>query len=773
MGRVRHVKCAKCGKYTRVVLGITLPHICRYISPVTRANSFTDALLNSASTNTDGVGPGWAPLAYGDYYPRSSLIYSAIKLRAESITRPKLKLYRTSADHTNEEVNDHPLVDLLERVNPWWTMSDLWTGTETYLGLWGSCFWVKTDEDRLPSNNPKQLWLTRPDRVRIIPDSKGYIAGFLVGEGKSRVSILPDEMVWFRYFNPLDELAGLSPIAPLRLGLNTSLEVQKHNFSVFRNGPMADSAITTEETPTDEEIDEFYARLRKRLAGTENSHLPIVLSAGMDVKSVGMTSRDLEFMATLRWSLEEVCRVYGIPKILLQDMEHATFNNTEHAERIFWRNTMVPHLIFLQEEVNEMLIKTVDPFLHAAFDLSDIEALGEDATVISDRDRKDIEAGVLTINEVRGGRGLASVSWGDSWWVDIRKVPISDTETDPDQLPPEDLEDLEDGEDEDREYPNGTYPGTPAGTHIGIHKSRRPTDRVFQSIVLKQFGAGVPRFEKLHRDLFGIQKVDVLRRLRSIRDISSIESIEYSVKQMGEVVFDAADWNDLFIERGSPLFLGNLEAGARGVISAFGLGFAFDSNNPVVRDWVAASTRLWSQLVNQETAILLMEEIQAGINLGESIPQITSRVEKVFAFNDLVRAERIARTQVIGAVNSGHQFAYEQSGVVERKRWIATHDDRVRSSHLATDGQIVNLHDTFSVGGFPMMYPGDLNAPASETVNCRCTTAPVLSQPKKFTRENGRNGSGNGNGNGGGNGHRTEYVFGYDEIGQIISAKEL
>ena len=57
----------------------------------------------------------------------------------------------------------------------------------------------------------------------------------------------------------------------------------------------------------------------------------------------------MDFIQGLRWSLEEVSRVYGVPKPLLSDLERATFSNINAAERIFWRNTMLPEVGFLEE----------------------------------------------------------------------------------------------------------------------------------------------------------------------------------------------------------------------------------------------------------------------------------------------------------------------------------------------------------------------------------------------------------------------------------------
>ena len=89
------------------------------------------------------------------------------------------------------------------------------------------------------------------------------------------------------------------------------------------------------------------------------------------------------------------------------------------------------------------------------------------------------------------------------------------------------------------------------------------------------------------------------------------------------------------------------------------------------------------------------------------------------------QSERLVRTEATAAAN----FATSQSAATifpleqMQKEWIASFDDRTRSSHSEADGQIVMANDTFFVGGSQMMFPGDPSAPASEVVNCRCSIA--------------------------------------------------
>ena len=93
------------------------------------------------------------------------------------------------------------------------------------------------------------------------------------------------------------------------------------------------------------------------------------------MSNVGFSQREMEFVLGLRWSLEDVSRVYGVPLPLLSDYQQATFANINTAERLFWRNTMIPEMKFLEEQLNEKLLPRLGyPELRIEFDLTDIEA---------------------------------------------------------------------------------------------------------------------------------------------------------------------------------------------------------------------------------------------------------------------------------------------------------------------------------------------------------------------------------------------------------------
>lgn len=362
-----------------------------------------------------GAGPEWQAPAYGEYYARSADVYAAVHLGADAVARPPLVVQQRDAQAGMRPVShDHPVQRLLDRVNPWWTSGDLLTATETYLCLWGAAFWYLVRGER---GEIKEIWALRPDRVRVVREGARYVAGFVYTESGRDFPLLPEEVTWFRYFNPLDEFAGLSPLAPARLTADMGLDALRFNREFFRNGAQPQDLIFRARGPvTDDQVNDFYKRLEQRFTGPARANRPIVTGEGWDVQRLGLNQRDMEWVAGLRWSLEGIARVYGVPLPMLEDFSHATLNNMREARRLFWEKTVVPELMFLQGEINEGLLPKLGPAaqgLVVTFDMSVIEGLGESDAERTERQVRLVDAGILTVNEVRRERNLPPVAWGE------------------------------------------------------------------------------------------------------------------------------------------------------------------------------------------------------------------------------------------------------------------------------------------------------------------------------------------------------------------------
>ena len=381
-----------------------------------------------------GGASGWAQTAFGEYYPRSAIVYAAIKVRQDAVARLPLRVLRTRGANRMDRMDrigggrgstgsprtvnaraggepveaGHPLQQLLDSPNPFWSRSDLWRATETYLSLWGSAFWgLERDEH----GSIAEIWPLRPDKMRVIPDPKLYIKGFVyVGAGSELVPYLPEDVVWMRYFNPLDEYAGLSPIAPLRQSADMGMDALRANRKLLQNDSTPGLIIEMEGFPTDAEVSDFYARWESRFQGVEKTRRPALLSPGMKASNLGFSPRDMEYIESLRWSLEDITRVFGVPKVMIGDLENTTFSNFSTARRLFWEDTVAAQVAFYEDALRRQLLPHFgDESLTMEFDLSGVEALKESEENKAKRRSIYVKAGIMTVDEVRREMNLPPV----------------------------------------------------------------------------------------------------------------------------------------------------------------------------------------------------------------------------------------------------------------------------------------------------------------------------------------------------------------------------
>lgn len=167
-----------------------------------------------------------------------------------------------------------------------------------------------------------------------------------------------------------------------------------------------------------------------------------------------------------------------------------------------------------------------------------------------------------------------------------------------------------------------------------------------------------------------------------------------------------------------------------------------------------AARRARNRLVNVPESVYadVRRATMSAVSDGWAPDELARQVEAILGEGDITswrgRAMTIARTEALSAYNGGRFASYvglaNATGGTSayEKIWLATHDHRTRYTHTGPGGgdlQRVPLMAPFVIGDAPMMYPGDPEGPAGETINCRCSI--LLVQPGEHVDLSGRPGS--------------------------------
>ena len=248
------------------------------------------------------------------------------------------------------------------------------------------------------------------------------------------------------------------------------------------------------------------------------------------------------------------------------------------------------------------------------------------------------------------------------------------------------------------------------------------------------------KFTKVLKGLFRQQEKEVLANMRKYPHPNR-STVNYGdlfwwkyppgiEKQnwLSDWLFAEMMWRRRFSKEARPFLGGVMEDVGQAELDNLVVGIDFNISDPRVQEFLGDKLEKYSKDVNDTTLASLRKTLKQGVGAGESIPELQKRVQKVFSIADKTRATTIARTEVNSSANRATLEAYQMSGVVAKKEWLATGDERTRPSHAATNGQKVDLDKKFTLGsGVRTDGPGQSGVGA-EDILCRCTTVAIVKE---------------------------------------------
>lgn len=199
----------------------------------------------------------------------------------------------------------------------------------------------------------------------LYPYAPGFVVPERIGDRKFRYTItepytgksrayLQEEILHLRYATE-DGFLGRSPITICREALGLGLAQQRHGSSVMKNGLMASSVVKTKEWFDDVRGKKALEAL-ERYKGAKNAGKTPILEGGMDFEQLGMSNQDAEWIASRRFTIEDIARMFNVSPIFLQDYSNSTYSNFSEASRAFATMTMRPWLTNFEQQIKSALV---------------------------------------------------------------------------------------------------------------------------------------------------------------------------------------------------------------------------------------------------------------------------------------------------------------------------------------------------------------------------------------------------------------------------------
>jgi len=199
-----------------------------------------------------------------------------------------------------------------------------------------------------------QIWPVPSSRMRPIPDRAEYISGYgyTSKHGEPEVRIPVNQVCFFRLPNPFDFHRGLSPLTAYSMALKTDKGAQAWNQGTFTDGVPFRTILSVPENMSQPN----YERLKQEIADefVERKRMLVTRGGDMTANELGLSNKDMEFLAGREFTREEIDRVFGVPAGFWA--KEATRANTEAARSILIELAVWPLLKQMAEDVDAQVI---------------------------------------------------------------------------------------------------------------------------------------------------------------------------------------------------------------------------------------------------------------------------------------------------------------------------------------------------------------------------------------------------------------------------------
>lgn len=357
--------------------------------------------------------PVWTPRQYDflseEGYQKNVIVFRCVNLIARNLASVPWKLYKGE-----EELDTHPLLDLIKNPNPMHTGVSLLETMASHILLSGNCYVEAVGED----SELRELYLWRPDRVQVVPGEGGVPEAYIYRVNGHDRSVSIDErdgkssVLHIKTFHPLNDWYGMSAIEAASSAIDQHNAVGGHNLALLQNGGRPTGALMVRPNPDSaahlsaEERQTLKDELRLAYEGADNAGRMMVLEGNMDWKEMGLNPKDLDFVNGKNLSAREIAQAYGVPSMLVGVPGESTFANYKEARLHLWEDTILPTLDKIIAEVNRWICPYYDENLHFKYDADSIPALAVRREVLWSKIQN---SDFLTMNEKRSALGFGPI----------------------------------------------------------------------------------------------------------------------------------------------------------------------------------------------------------------------------------------------------------------------------------------------------------------------------------------------------------------------------
>ena len=275
--------------------------------------------------------PVWAPRDYSAFaregFMQNAIVYRSVRMIAEAAASIPLLLYEGA-----NEIEDHPLLDLIRRPSLDHTGTDLLEAWYGFLLVAGNAYVEAVALD----GEIRELHVLRPDRMKVIPGIDGWPEGYEYTAAGRSVRFTDDvaprvrPILHVRLFHPANDHYGMSPIEAAATAIDIHNTASGWNKALLDNSARPSGALVyaaANGQMTEEQFTRLKSELETNFQGARAAGRPLLLEGGLDWKPLSLSPKDMDFIEAKNAAAREIALAIGVPPMLLGIPGDNTYSN--------------------------------------------------------------------------------------------------------------------------------------------------------------------------------------------------------------------------------------------------------------------------------------------------------------------------------------------------------------------------------------------------------------------------------------------------------------
>jgi HK97 family phage portal protein len=345
---------------------------------------------------------------------RDATSFAAIDLIANSFANLNGAFYNSN---TKQQLKNHSLYDLLNNPNYDETRyTFFYNSVKDYFN--GNVFWYKYDNDE---GEIVALFRLDINKVKVRRNSFNQKVFIYNGNEYTSEKILhiPSR---FGY----DGLIGKSIFSECNQIFSNTAELDNFINNSFNNSIGNRLVIDiTKEYPnaTEEQIQQLRNMFLQNYTGIKNAGKPLIKSGKLNYEKIDTEYKDNranQLIENRQFQEKEISKLFGVPLSLLNGTET---NNIESLYILFIENAIRPVATQFEQSINKLISHSERSKIYFEYNYNSLLKTSIQTRI--DTYSKQLNNGILSVNEIRRKENLPEVEAGDNVFIPANLMPLT------------------------------------------------------------------------------------------------------------------------------------------------------------------------------------------------------------------------------------------------------------------------------------------------------------------------------------------------------------